>query len=206
VRRFIRGEAVHGAEEPVSADEARNALDYAVEGLGRIEQLIADLGSMAQQRENVRFEIGQVVALAARMARTKTPIQIRKATDSLVQGNPAQIAQALVALLANADQATARAEEPRITVQTNFAAGRTLLSIDDNGDGIPAENLALVFEPFFSTRGRDGLGLVAAREVIEHHGGQVVIKSTAGKGTSVLITLPGEPMEDDLEIAGLSEA
>jgi signal transduction histidine kinase len=63
--------------------------------------------------------------------------------------------------------------------------------IADNGPGIPAENLAKVFEPLFSTKSfGTGLGLPMVKQVIEQHSGTVDIASTPGKGTKVTIHLP----------------
>jgi signal transduction histidine kinase len=65
--------------------------------------------------------------------------------------------------------------------------------VRDAGRGISAENLARIYEPFFTTKhdweGR-GLGLTVAYRVIEEHHGSIEIDSEEGVGTSVEITLP----------------
>jgi signal transduction histidine kinase len=66
-----------------------------------------------------------------------------------------------------------------------------LIVIRDRGVGIPAENLARVWEPYFTTRrGGTGLGLAIVRNVIEGLGGTITIDSQPTGGTSVRVELP----------------
>jgi signal transduction histidine kinase len=67
------------------------------------------------------------------------------------------------------------------------------VEIQDNGVGIQATELNRVFEPFFSTRRKGtgtGLGLSIVKNIVEEHRGTIEIDSEAGRGTSVLVTLP----------------
>jgi two-component system nitrogen regulation sensor histidine kinase NtrY len=74
------------------------------------------------------------------------------------------------------------------------ANGRVLVVVRDRGVGIPAENLARVWEPYFTTRrGGTGLGLAIVRNVIEGLGGTIAIESQPAGGTSVRIELPEVP-------------
>jgi len=70
-----------------------------------------------------------------------------------------------------------------------------VIEIEDNGAGIPKENLGRVFDPFFTTRGPKqgvGLGLTVARNIIDMHKGFINIDSVEGSGTSVSIILKTE--------------
>jgi two-component system, NtrC family, sensor kinase len=65
--------------------------------------------------------------------------------------------------------------------------------IEDNGAGIPTKNLEQIFEPFFTSKGREqgtGLGLSISHRIIEEHGGRIHVKSTPGAGTVFTISLP----------------
>ncbi|MCX5801101.1 MAG: ATP-binding protein [Candidatus Eisenbacteria bacterium] len=65
------------------------------------------------------------------------------------------------------------------------------VEFDDNGVGIPPENLQSVFEPFYSTKGAGtGLGLSIAQRVVERHNGRLSIESQAGRGTKVRVHIP----------------
>ena len=72
--------------------------------------------------------------------------------------------------------------------------GRNLvLEVSDTGVGIPGENLAKVFDPFFSTKeegGGTGLGLYVTYGIIQKHHGSITVTSEPNKGTKFMITLP----------------
>ncbi|UCE08013.1 MAG: PAS domain S-box protein, partial [bacterium] len=70
------------------------------------------------------------------------------------------------------------------------------LRIRDEGSGIPEENLAKIFQPFFSTRTTgSGLGLAISKKIIELHKGQLKIESTLNRGTTVIIHLQEGKLE-----------
>jgi two-component system sensor histidine kinase RegB len=69
------------------------------------------------------------------------------------------------------------------------------LSVADNGIGVPEPLLRRIGEPFFTTKepGRGtGLGLYLARNVVERQGGEMTVRSTEGRGTEVVLTVPEE--------------
>jgi signal transduction histidine kinase len=80
------------------------------------------------------------------------------------------------------------------TLQSEHAkdgAAYVQFEIADTGRGIPAEAHKKLFEPFFTTKeGGTGLGLTIARKIIEDHHGSIEIKSEAGMGTVVFVSLP----------------
>jgi len=67
-----------------------------------------------------------------------------------------------------------------------------ILRISDTGKGIKKENMKLIFDPFFSTKGNEGsgLGLSVSYGIIKKHGGDITIESRLETGTTVTITLP----------------
>jgi len=107
-----------------------------------------------------------------------------------VDANMGQVEQALVSVLLNACEAVERAGQ--VTVTTADAPDRKMIevAIEDTGEGMPPEVLNRVFEPFFSTWGRLGMGLSAAKEMITTCGGDIRIESEVGKGTKVTFELP----------------
>ena len=77
-----------------------------------------------------------------------------------------------------------------------------MVSISDNGSGIPQENLSRVFEPFFTTRpvgSGSGMGLTVAHEAIIGAGGCIEVASVVGQGTTCRVSLPqgGQQLVED---------
>jgi len=107
--------------------------------------------------------------------------------------DPNQVRQILINLLTNAVQATA--EQGRITIQTRSSSKGVILSVCDNGIGIPKQDLDKIFEPFFSTKAPKegtGLGLYVTREIVAKLGGTIEVDSRLGCGTRFDITMPDQ--------------
>lgn len=184
-------------EDEITLEGAEKRLAEVFTGLSRVDQAVSDLSSIAQNRENQKFELGQAVTLAVRLARLRFEPTVEIPVDAVVHGAPGQMAQAIVALLTNADQAMGKQPSPVIRISVVLDGKVAVLTVEDNGEGIPAELLPVVTSPFFSTRGRDGIGLDTAREVVEYHGGKLELQSTLGHGTRVTARIPAEAVEDE---------
>jgi PAS domain S-box-containing protein len=109
-----------------------------------------------------------------------------------VDADPHQIQQALLNLVINARDAMEGTGTISISTALENDGRSLILSVTDNGCGIPEENLGEIFEPFFSTKGEqgNGLGLPAVLRVVEQHGGRVEVDSKVGVGTTFRILLP----------------
>jgi signal transduction histidine kinase len=69
--------------------------------------------------------------------------------------------------------------------------GQQIITLMDNGPGIPEENQVRIFEPFFTTKSRGtGLGLSIVKQIINYHHGEINVWSNLGVGTKFTITLP----------------
>jgi two-component system, NtrC family, sensor kinase len=108
-----------------------------------------------------------------------------------VNGDGGQIQQAIIALATNAIDAMPDGGDLEFRV---FSKGnRVVIEVEDNGGGIPAENMPKIFEPFFTTKevGKGtGLGLAVCYGIISEHGGRLTVRSNLGKGTTFGIYLP----------------
>jgi signal transduction histidine kinase len=119
-----------------------------------------------------------------------------------------EIEQVVLNLLRNAAQAmtaTVQARPPEIVLTTRRHRDQAVVSIADNGPGIPADLRSRVFEPFFTTKDvgiGTGLGLSVSYFIVtSHHGGRLSVESESGKGSCFTISLP---LEADAE--GFSES
>lgn len=105
---------------------------------------------------------------------------------------PRAVSQAIRSLITNAQDASS-AHTAVVVAVGRDDAGRLAIAIRDRGPGMPAEVMARIGEPFFTTKAPGqgmGLGLFLARAVIEGVGGSLRIHSQEGSGTEVLVTLP----------------
>ena len=104
--------------------------------------------------------------------------------------------QVALNLLMNAAEATQGKTERRVKVSTPIGRRRAcVLVVADNGEGIPPENLAKIFHPFFTTKPEGkgvGLGLAVTYGIIEAHGGDIEVVSKVGEGTTFTVSLPIE--------------
>jgi signal transduction histidine kinase len=83
--------------------------------------------------------------------------------------------------------------EPTVIVSTNKVDGKVLISVKDNGTGIPESVKNKIFQPFFTTKPTGegtGLGLSLSYDIIKTHGGEIKVKSKEGEGTQFTIQLP----------------
>jgi two-component system, sporulation sensor kinase E len=93
-----------------------------------------------------------------------------------------------VNLIRNACQAIR--DDGKIAIKVRFQ-NKIVITLEDNGCGIPHGNLDRVFEPFFTTKPHGlGLGLMNARNIVEEHNGTIQVNSEMGSGTTFVIELP----------------
>jgi PAS domain S-box-containing protein len=116
----------------------------------------------------------------------------------VVNGHPDRLRQLALVLIDNALKYTP--ESGTVSLELNVSDGLALLRVTDTGVGIPADQLARVFERFYraeESRSREtggtGLGLSIARWIAEQHGGEVWLESTVGVGTTAIVKLPVLP-------------
>jgi PAS domain S-box-containing protein len=106
-----------------------------------------------------------------------------------VPGDEGQLSQVFLNLAINALQATPAAGT--LTVRTRLQGDLAEVEFRDTGEGIPAQHLSHLFDPYFTTRpGGVGLGLAIAHRIVEGHHGTIDVESQVGKGTVVLVRLP----------------
>jgi signal transduction histidine kinase len=86
-----------------------------------------------------------------------------------------------------------------LTITTRLDGGHAIAEVADTGSGIPAEHLARIYDPFFTTKaiGRGtGLGLSIAYGIIREHDGGIECDSAVGQGTRFVLSLPLAPVKE----------
>jgi signal transduction histidine kinase len=110
-----------------------------------------------------------------------------------VQADESQIRQIVMNLMVNALQAMEKGG--RLTVTTKFSEGRTMLSVQDTGTGIPDDIKDKIFLPFFTTKEMHmgtGIGLSVVHGIVKSHGGDIEASSAPGKGAEFRVWLPAK--------------
>lgn len=117
----------------------------------------------------------------------------------LVRGDAGQLEQLLLALIMNAIEAMPHDGNLRVATAPDATGDHVVITVEDDGSGIPDSILSHLFEPFVTTKEAKGvgLGLAVSRSVVDRHQGHISVKSEAGRGTTFTIELPVEAMQGE---------
>jgi signal transduction histidine kinase len=84
--------------------------------------------------------------------------------------------------------------KPTVSVSTKKSGSSVLITVSDNGNGIPQKIIDKIFQPFFTTKPTGqgtGLGLSLSYDIVKTHGGEIKLESKEGEGSEFIIFLPG---------------
>ena len=217
LRRYIGALTEHldgsGTEPPEIAmlgmtyqqfrDDLDKLLDNMEHGSQRITSIVNELkhyvrGSEEERRvERIETVVSRAMTLVGKQVRK----MVRQLDVDMTAGlcplfmDPGKIEQVVVNLLINAAQAADKQDSwVKLSVRPHQKRPNVVvMEVSDNGSGIPAENLHRIFEPFFTSKGRDagtGLGLSICQRIVEEHGGHIGVTSQPGEGTCFTVELP----------------
>lgn len=175
------------------------------ESIARMEHLLRGLrelttiDSQLALEHNERVALAEIVSGVSELFRLREKgrirIDVEVVKDSIVHVAPERLAQALENLIANAVSFTPAGGRVSITVDQN--GGDAVVTIDDEGSGIPEEHLERIFDRFFSwspsTRAHEshtGLGLPIATAIAEGYGGEIRASNRPSKGARFQLTIP----------------
>ncbi|MDO9434899.1 sensor histidine kinase [Hydrogenophaga sp.] len=180
----------------------KESLIDAREGMQRIQNIVSDLKTFAYQKpgqDGLRmFLLENAVRSGLRLAGHElkgVEVNIDLPQDSHVMGDEPAIIGVLINLFSNAAHAmqSAKRETPKIDIRVTPRDKRLFVSVRDNGMGIAPDNMARVFEPFFTTRDVGaglGLGLSVSYGIVQRHGGTLGVESEQGSWTEFTFDLP----------------
>jgi PAS domain S-box-containing protein len=191
----------------VGARDAEARLEQLIEllhearrGVEQVKVIASDLHSFSRPADRTgAVDLRAVVESAVRMASNETLHHARLRVEiegtPHVLGNESRLAQVFLNLLVNAAQALpeGQASENEIEVRVSEGNGFVRAQISDTGRGIAPQALPHVFEPFFTTKpvgSGIGLGLSVSKSIVDAHGGEIVVESELGQGTTVRVILP----------------
>ena len=205
--------AIKGAAqylEPEQADEAEaEFLNIIIEEVDRLNQVVDQFLDYARpfQSRHEPTDVNRVVEqtvklIGPELADAAIGLDMELAPDlPAMEANEQQLRQVILNLLRNAIEAmagggtlTVRTSLRQALAGTRSRPGKRTASVQialsDTGGGIPPEQQAAIFVPFFTTKERGtGLGLAISQRIIENHGGEIRVRSRPGEGTTFLIVL-----------------
>lgn len=180
-----------------TAENKQRWLNIMLTETKQIEGIVNETLLLAKpQKETVtKFELDQQIrqiipVLEAQASMRNIQILCQFTPKALhVTGDANHFKQAFTNLVKNAVEASEYGG--KVVIRTEYATGRGMVTIEDQGHGIDREAMRKIGTPFFTTKDTGtGLGLMVTLRIIENMGGQLNIESDAGVGTRVQITLP----------------
>lgn len=222
LRKQMTADVAHDLRTPLTViggyvEAARDgALDLTPERLdviglevNRLKRLVSDLRTMSQSDSGELLISREAVDPALLLSKISEVFRLQteqkgislavEAAEGLpvLSGDEGRLMQVLENLVANAIRHTPIGGEIALKVSEEAKNKALLFSVSDSGEGIPAEELPLIFERFHrvdksrhADSNQSGLGLAIARAIVEAHGGKIWAESTRGVGTTISFKIP----------------
>jgi len=200
--QLLRRRLTRGGDAAVD-DDVRSGLDEIVDDSRALTEIVEDLLTAADPRQNAepeRVDIGELAAVVARSAEGRAhergiALTTSAAPGAVVTGAPVSLRRMIVALVDNA------LDHARTGVQVDVSTDRdeVVLTVADDGPGFGAALQDRAFDRFASARAADspsgrerhyGLGLALVAEVVDRHGGRVTAADRPTGGAEVTVRLP----------------
>lgn len=187
-------------------------LDRLITDISDASRLDAELAREDAGKVDLKKFVGDLVAAMRDAGGNRKPVEIDFKVDKLppgakgfsVIGHDLRLGQVITNLIENARSFVSE-ENGRITVSLSRVGKLVMLTVDDNGPGIRADNIDRIFERFYTDRPsgeafgqNSGLGLSISRQIVEAHGGTLTAENIAGgkpgeiRGARFTVTLPAE--------------
>lgn len=208
--------------EDLAAAESLTTLSYVQKALEQcrlldeLNKFYLELLKVEQEEESLGVKIVDVAALIESVVRELPPdlnaevrVKTRVSSEAgSIEFNPNALRLIVLNLIENAliysqAKTPVNIEVERTVEQRGMRNGELItLRVTDQGVGIPEEYLKKIFSPFVRLREDiaegSGLGLTLVRSLVELHGGEVTVRSSVGKGTTVYVTIPTGGESDEV--------
>lgn len=179
-------------------DDAAALFEDALYGVDVIRELVVNLRNFSRLDQNQVAEVDlnecleQTLNIANHVLKNRVEVIRRFGTIPRIRCAPSQINQILLNLMTNAAQAIEH-DRGKLLLKTEADDQQVYVSVQDNGKGIPANELPRIFDPFYTTKPTGegtGLGLSISYKIARAHGGDIRVVSEPGKGTRFMLSLP----------------
>ncbi len=179
----------------------QKGVDDAIDGARRVQRIVRDLRTFAGSLQNEVVRVDVVAAVDAALKLASNELRFRATVVCEVSGvprvraNEARLTQVFLNLLMNAAHAIPEGDAERHEVRVRVLADEAVVRVEvrDDGAGIAPENVARLFDPFFTTRAPGqgtGLGLSICHSIVTSFGGRIEVESAPGAGSTFSVVLP----------------
>ncbi|MEO7729512.1 MAG: ATP-binding protein, partial [Kofleriaceae bacterium] len=212
VQAYRQALADRALPDPIDADadlayleeHGPAAVERARAGLERVATLVRAMTEFGQpaQRDKAWTDLNRAIETTLTVTAAEydriADLELELGELPVIMCHPGELNQVFLHLIINAAHAIDEARTPpargTIRIKTWSEPGAVLISVHDNGGGIPEAIQSRVFDPFFTTKavGRGiGQGLAIARSiVVDRHGGTLTFETAVGRGSTFLVRLP----------------
>lgn len=187
-----------GSNPQAAAPDVQRGLAHIGQNVHRLLEVCQRLCgySRATQEPPRPFAIDEALDESIQLLRQSGQLDaielVRKAdAKAVVLGHVGELREVFHNLLLNAVQAMEG--EGRLVVTTSALESKVHVAIHDSGPGVPDAVLPRLFEPFFTTKRNGkgtGLGLAISREIVQQHGGNILVKNDAVRGACFIVDIP----------------
>ena len=187
----------------IGEKDLEQRIDKVIEATERIQRLVKSLTSYVRPSKMVKEEVNlhklvNDILLFSGYELRRGGVEIENLIPKDLPPLYAvkdQVEQVLINLMLNASQACAEKGGGKVRVRARKRKEGIELRVEDNGVGIPPEQMSKIFDPFFTTKPEGkgtGLGLNIVQSIVERHQGKIRVKSKPGEGTVFSILFPQE--------------
>ncbi|ASJ72861.1 sensor histidine kinase [Granulosicoccus antarcticus] len=178
-------------------DDIEELLKDSIDGTTRVRDIVHGLKNFSRTNTENKVDcdtneiISTVLKIVNNELKYKCNVHTELLSRSLVRGNTGELNQVFLNLLMNAGQAIE--EGGTVSISTDDIDDKIRIRVTDDGYGIKPEDIEKLFDPFFTTKPvgeGTGLGLSISFGIVEDHGGEILVSSEEGKGTTFTILLP----------------
>jgi two-component system NtrC family sensor kinase len=185
--------------------EAQSDLNEIEQAAKRCKKIVEDLLMFARPHGETELKkvalteaVDQILPLAKLNLKHRNVTLATHYATSLppVRGNQARLQQVFLNLINNAAQSMNEGGEVAVGIAAGPGGSQVVAEVKDRGSGIRKEDIAKIFDPFYTTKGREGtgLGLSICYSIISEHGGKLEVESEVGVGSVFRVILPAAPV------------
>lgn len=191
----------HEIEYDIIKHELDQLLDGLRHGVRRTSEIVQSLriyssaGNTIKSSFSLNESVDSALTILNHLIVGKVEVHKKLGKIPRVYGNPGKVSQVIINVVSNGIQSIEAKNKGVISIQTyeDTTLNQVVVSISDNGPGIPENILNKIFDPFFTTKEvgtGTGLGLSISKGIIDEHEGKISVETEMGHGTTFYISLP----------------